>query len=117
MAEIGSAFIGGPKPGVDYSKLGAEMPELRGQLDFIDHALFEASPGVFATLIDLKADSKGHASHLLITKDERAKLLDNLNTDFGTKMDAKVQNWTVSAASVLKGYLLKDFKSSDEPWE
>ncbi|MBZ5702573.1 MAG: hypothetical protein LAN84_12085 [Acidobacteriia bacterium] len=117
MAEIGSAFIGGPKPGVDYSKLAAEMPEIRGQLDFIDHALFEASPWVFATLIDLKADSKGHASHLVITKEERAKLLDNLNTDFGTKMDAKVQNWTVSAASVLKGYLLKDFKSSDEPWE
>lgn len=117
MADIGKAFVGGPKPGVDYSKLAAEMPEIRGQLDFIDHALFEASPGVFATLIDLKADSKGHASHLIITKDERAKLLDDLNTDFGTKMDAKVQNWTVSAASVLKGYLLKDFKSSDEPWE
>ena len=44
MAEIASAFIGGPKPGIDYTKLGAEMPELRGQLDFIDHALFEASP-------------------------------------------------------------------------
>jgi len=117
MAEIGKAFVGGPKSGVDYSKLAAEMPEIRGQLDFIDHALFEASPGVFATLIDLKADSKGHASHLIITKDERAKLIDNLNTDFGTKMDAKVQNWTVNAASVLKGYLLKDFKSSDEPWE
>jgi hypothetical protein len=47
-----------PKPGVDYSKLAAEMPEIRGQLDFIDHALFEASPGVFATLIDLKARLK-----------------------------------------------------------
>jgi hypothetical protein len=117
MAEIGGAFIGGPKPGVDYSKLGAEMPELRGQLDFIDHALFEASPAVFATLIDLKADSKGHASHLIVTKEERAKLVDNLNTAFGTKLDAKDQNWSVSAASVLKAYLLKDFKSSDEPWE
>jgi len=117
MAEIGGAFIGGPKPGVDYSKLGAEMPELRGQLDFIDHALFEASPAIFATLIDLKADSKGHASHLIVTKEERAKLVDNLNTAFGTKLDAKDQNWSVSAASVLKAYLLKDFKSSDEPWE
>ena len=117
MAEIGSAFIGGPKPGVDYGKLGAEMPEIRGQMDFIDHALFEASPSVFATLIDLKEDSKGHASHLIITKEERAKLVDTINTDFGTKMDAKIQNWNVSAASVLKAYLLKDFKCSDEPWE
>ena len=117
MAEIARAFIGGPKPGVDYGKLGAEVPEIRAQMDFIDHALFEAAPSVFATLIDLKEDSKGHTSHLIITKEERAKLLDNLNTDFGTKMDAKVQNWSVSAASVLKGYLLKDFESSDEPWE
>jgi hypothetical protein len=117
MTEIGSDFIGGPRPGVDYGKLAAEMPQIRGQLDYIDHALFEVSPGIFATLIDLKEDSKGHASHLIITKEERAKLIDNLNTDFGTKLDAKDQNWTVSAASVLKAYLLKDFKPSDEPWE
>ena len=118
MAEIGNAFIGGQRPGIDYGKLVAEMPQIRGQLDFIDKALFEASPSVFATLIDMKADSKGHASHLIITKRDRAKLIDSLNTDFGPKMDAKDQDWAVSAAKVLKGYLLKeDFKSSDEPWE
>jgi hypothetical protein len=117
MAEIGSTFIGGPKRGVDYDKLAADMPQIRAEMDFIDHALFETSPMVFATLIDLKADSKGHASHLIITKEERAKLIDDLNTDFGEKMDAKDQNYTVSAAKILKGYLLKDFKSSDEPWE
>jgi hypothetical protein len=93
------------------------MPQIRGEMDFIDHALFEASPAVFATLIDLKADSKGHASHLIITKEERAKLIDDLDTDFGPKLDAKDQNYTVSAAKILKGYLLKDFKSSDESWE
>jgi hypothetical protein len=117
MAEIGTDFIGGPKPGVDYGKLGAEMPKIRAGMDFIDHALFEASPSVFATLIDLKEDSKGHASHLNITKEERARLVDTINTDFGAKMDAKIQNWNVSAANVLKAYLLKDFKCSDEPWE
>jgi len=117
MAEIGGDFIAGPKPGVDYGKLGAEMPEIRGKLDFIDHSLFDVSPWVFATLLDMKEDSKGHLSHLNITKEERAKLLDSLNNDFGTKMDAKEQNWSVSAASVLKADLLKDFKCSDEPWE
>jgi hypothetical protein len=117
MAEIGSAFIGGPKPGVDYGKLGAEMPELRGKLDFVDHSLFQTSPLVFATLIDMKENSKGHASHLIITREERSELVKTIDTDFGKKMDAKVQNWTVSAASVLKAYLQKDFKGSDEPWE
>lgn len=52
MRDIASAFIGGPKKGVDYSKLGAEMPQIRAQLDFIDQALFEVAPSVFATLID-----------------------------------------------------------------
>jgi len=117
MIDISSAFIGGPKPGVDYDKLAAEMPQVRAELDYIDHALFEATPLVFATLIDLKPDSKNHASHLIVTKAERAKLIDDLNTDFGSKLDQKDQNFTVSAASVLKAYLLKDFKSSDEPWE
>lgn len=117
IISVSSAFLDGPKPGVDYGKLGAEMPQLRARLEFIDKALFEASPSIFATLIDMKPDSKNHVSHLIITKEERAKLLDDINTDFGSKLDEKEQNWIVSAASVLKGYLLKDFKSSDEPWD
>jgi hypothetical protein len=117
MADTGSTFLSGPKLGVDYGKLRGELPKLRAKLEFIDKALFEASPGVFATLIDTKQDSQHHASHLIITKDERSQLLDRINTDFGSKLDKNEQNWTVSTASVLKKYLLKDFKSSDEPWE
>lgn len=114
---ISSAFIGGPRDGVDYSKLAAEMPKLRGELDFIDQSLFQATPGIFATLIDLKADSKGHTNHLIITKEEKAGLISKLDESFGTKLDQKDQNYTVSAASVLKAYLNKDFKCSDEPWD
>lgn len=117
MREISSDFIGGPKDGVDYSKLAAEMPEIRGNLDFIDQALFEATPSVFATLIDMKEDSKGHASHLIITEEEKAMLISKLDDSFGPKLDQKDQNYTVSAAKVLKDYLNKDFKCSDEPWD
>jgi hypothetical protein len=56
-------------------------------------------------------------SHLIITKAERKKVLDDLNIDFGAKLDQKNQNYTVTAASILKSYLLKDFKSSDDPWD
>jgi hypothetical protein len=83
LSEIGSAFIGGPTPGVDYGKLAAEVPQVRAALDDIDHSLFEAAPLIFATLIDQKADSKNHVSHLIITKAERAKLLSDITTDFG----------------------------------
>jgi len=117
MREIGSAFIGGPKNGVDYSKLGAEMPEIRGNLEFIDQSLFQATPLVFATLIDMKADSKGHASHLIITTEDKARLISKLDDAFGVKLDEKNQNYTVGAAAVLKAYLNKNFKCSDEPWE
>jgi hypothetical protein len=115
-SEIGKTFMAGPVDGVDYQKLGAELPELRGRLEYIDQSIFQAAPAVFASLIDEKEDSHGHASHLIITKAERAALIDHLNTSFGTKLDQKNQNYTVSSASVLRDYLKKDFKCSDEPW-
>ena len=117
MIDISSAFIVDPKPDVDYGKLVAEMPKIRAESDYTDHALFKATPLIFATLIDQKPDSKNHLSHLIITKAERAKLLSDLTGDFGSKLDQKDQNFTVSAASVLKAYLLKDFKCSDDPWD
>lgn len=117
MSEISSAFIGSPKPGVDYDKLAAEMPQIRAKLDYIDQSLFQATPAVFATLIDMKADSKGHANHLIITKEEKADLISELDTAFGKKLEEKDQNYIVSSASVLKGYLNKDFKCADEPWD
>lgn len=117
MMEIGSAFVAGPKPAIDYGAFAAEMPKLRAGLDYVDHALFEMTPLMFGLLIDPTPDSNGHTSHLIITKAERAKLIADLDTLFGSKIDQPDQNYTVSAAKLLKGYLLKDFKASDEPWE
>jgi hypothetical protein len=117
MSDIARTFMSGPVDGVDYGKLGAEMPELRGRLDYLDQSIFQATPAVFATLINEKEDSHGFVSHLIITKAERTALIERLNTSFGIKLDQKNQNYTVSAASVLKAYLQKDFKCSDEPWD
>jgi hypothetical protein len=117
LGEISSAFMSGPKPGVDYAQLSTEIPQIRGQLDYIDKALLEASALVFETLIDMKPDSNNHTSHLLITNAEKAKLLDIIDINFGSKLDQKHQNFVVGAASVLKTGLNKDFKSSDDPWE
>jgi hypothetical protein len=115
LIDINSNFL---KPGVDYDgKLLAELPKIRAELEYVDNAILEVTPLVFATLIDQKPDSQNHASHLIISKAERAELVQSLTNCFGTKIDRKGQNFTVSTASVLKAYLLKDFKSSDEPWE
>jgi len=117
LIDISTALLSGPKPDVDYGKLAAEAPKIRAQLDYIDKALFEATPLVFATLIDPKPDSQNHVSHLIIKKAERAKLINDVNGYFGQKLNQKDQNYTVSTASVLKAYFLKDYKCSDEPWQ
>jgi hypothetical protein len=77
----------------------------------------QSSPLVFGTLIDMKANSKNQADHLIITKAERQGLIDNINTEFGPAIDEKDRDYTVSGAAVIKAYLLKDYKSSDDPLE
>ena len=117
MAKIASEFIGGsPKKNVDYAKYAARMPEISARLESIDKAIFQSSVLFFGLLVDMNADSENHVSHLLITKVERQGLVDKINRTFGNKLDQVDQNYTVSAAWVLRSYLLKDFKSSDEPW-
>jgi hypothetical protein len=117
LIDTSSAFIGGPTEGVDYGKLAADVPKLRAQLDDTDNAVFNATPLIFFSLVDMKEDSQHHASHLVITRAERAQLLSDINTDFGVKLEAKDRSYQVGAAIVLKDGLLKDFKSSDDPWE
>jgi hypothetical protein len=117
LSDICGAFVGGPKPNVDYDTLATDMPKVRAKLDFIDKALFEASPAVFLTLVDMKPDSQGHASHLIITKAERKKLIETIDTAFGSKLDEKGANYGVTSAWILKQGLQKDYKSSDDPWD
>jgi hypothetical protein len=64
----------------------------------------------------MREDAHGHVSHLIITKTERAKLIHEIEREFGDKLKQDSQNYTVSTASVIKSYLEKDYKCSDEPW-
>ena len=103
-----------PKPGVDYTKMAARMPEITAALEYIDESIFQSMVLVFALLIDEKPDSEGHMSHLSITKAQRQTLIDNINYLFGESLDKQNKNWTVSSAALLKSYLLKDYKCIDE---
>lgn len=109
-----STLLAGPKPGVDYGALTANVPKLNAQLEYIDKALFEATPMIFATLIDERPSAQNQMDRLAITKAERDKLVRALDLSFGQKMKAADQNYTVSAASVLRHYLAeKGYKCSD----
>lgn len=116
LIDIASQFMAGQKPGVDYGQLAAEIPKITASLDYLDETLFKAAPVVFASLIDMRADHLGHASHLVITRAERNELIRNIKSSFGAKLNAKDQNYIVSSAWVLLSGLQKTFKSSDDPW-
>jgi hypothetical protein len=117
IIDINSVLLAGPKPGVDYGNLAGVMPEIRAMIDYANESLFKITPLVFMTLIDQKPDSKNHLSHLIITKKEREKLLNDLTESFGNKLEQKNPNYIVGSARVLKTYLSKDYKCSDEPWQ
>lgn len=116
MIEIETQMLSRPKPGVDYGAMAAEMPKLRALLDSIDDSFLQMSALAFASLIDqTRPDKKGHLNRLVITKAEQQDLLMRLQNWFGAKPNQEHQNGIVGAASVLKGYLQKDYKCSDDP--
>lgn len=116
MIAMATAFTRGPKPGVDYGALAAEAPKLTAMIEYIDRSLLQATPLIFATLIDDKPDKEGHMSRLRITRAERDGLVRSLQISFGDKMDQTDQNWIVSSASVLRTYLAKKgYQCSDDP--
>jgi len=116
LVEMATAMATGPKPGVDYGAMIAEAPKLTATLEHIDRSLFQATPMVFAMLIADAPDKQGHMSRLRITRAERDHLVRSLQIDFGNKMERQDQNLMVSAATVLRDYLIKKgYKCSDEP--
>lgn len=68
MIAMASAFVQGPKPGVDYRAMAAEAPKLTAMIEYVDKSVFQATPLIFATLIADKSDSQGHMSRLRITR-------------------------------------------------
>jgi len=111
-----STMLSGPQEGVNYGELLSQMPKMRAELEYIEKTLFEATPLLFSALIDPRPDSQNHMSHLVITREERNRLIKKIDSYFGDKLDKESQNYTVSSASVLKAYLKKGYKCSDEPW-
>jgi hypothetical protein len=117
MVEAAKMLLAGPKEGVDYGKLAGHMPEVTAQAEFVDETIFRISPMVSMLLISHKPDSKNHLSHLSITRQQALELITRLQRGFGTSLDAKEQNWTISSASLLRTMLRdKGYKYADDPW-
>jgi hypothetical protein len=117
LIDINGKFIAGPREGVDYQALAAKVPEIHAELDDARKAMFDAAVLVFTSLINMKPDSQGHVSHLLITKAEKADLLDELEILLKDEPDKGEHDYYISAAMILRGGLQKGHKCADEPWE
>src|SRR5579871_4167367 len=117
MVDTATTFMSRPQPRVDYGKLAAHMAETTPKIEYVDESIFKNAPKKFALVISDEPDSQNHLSHLSITRAQTNALLSTLQRGLGSSMDAKDQNWTVSAASVLRTYLRdKGYKYSDDPW-
>lgn len=114
MRTIAKTLLQGPEPGVNYQAMVARMPEITAMMEYIDESLFKMMPLVFGVLIDMTPDSQGHMSRLAITRAQRRTLIDSIDASFGESLDQEKKNWTVSAAGMLKAYLLKDYTCNDE---
>jgi hypothetical protein len=115
MAQVARVMMSGPKPGIDYGAIAAQMPQLRATLESVDETFIKLSALVFATLIDQSPDKAGHLSRLIITRAQRQELLRTLKADFGSKLDKNGQNSIVASAGVIRDYLeKKGFACSDE---
>ena len=117
LIHISEKFIAGPKEGVDNQALAASAPEIRAEFDDARKALFDAAALGFMSLIDMKADSQGHASHLLITKAEKADLHDQLEIILKDVSEKEDHDYYISAAMILLDDLQKEFNCADEPWD
>jgi hypothetical protein len=116
---VGAAqeLLSGPKPGVDYGKISARVPEISAELEEVDRTTFTIATATFLCLVDAtKVNTEGKVDRLIIDGSERRSLVRQLQASFGTTLNAKDDaDVFVSAAKVLKyGLEGPQWKNSDD---
>jgi hypothetical protein len=74
-------------------------------LDYADRNIVNATPVVFAVLMDPRGGGGAASRQLAITRATREKLVRRIDAAFGKKIAAGDQEWTVGAASILRDAL------------
>jgi hypothetical protein len=117
MNGMSKAMLEGPQPGVNYGAMAARAPELTAHVEEIDKTMFTMAQAMFFGLVDDgRVSSDGNLHHLLLTKRERAAMIQLIDKIFGRSLDDKNATSIVSAAYILKYGLTRPiYKSVDEP--
>jgi len=116
LHDLCTTLLSDQKPGFNYGAVSAKAPDLNAKLAFEDHGIFDITPAIFLSMVDDRPDQSGRLSRLVITAEERKRLIDQLDGSFGETLKQDNQNWTVTSASLLREALAKDtYKSADDP--
>jgi hypothetical protein len=117
MNQMAKAILSGPTPGVNYGEMTARVPELTVEVEQIDKSMFIMSQSLFFGLVDEgRVAADGNLHHLILTKKDRAALVQTIDTAFGQTLDDKNPTYIVSAAWAIKYGLTRPiYKSADEP--
>lgn len=115
---VGAAqeLLSGPKPGVDYGRISARMPEISAEFEQVDRTTFTIATGAFLCLVDAtKVNAQGKLDRLIIDGNERRSLTKQIQSGFGATLQASDDGDSfVSAAKLLQyGLEGQQWKSSD----
>jgi hypothetical protein len=116
MNQMSKVMLSNPKPGVDYGAMAAHAPELTAQIEQIDKNMFTmAQPMFFALVDEQRLGPDGKLYHLLLTKKERADMIQLIDNVWGETLEDKNATSIVSAAWAIKyGLTRPHYKSADE---
>ena len=117
MNQMTKAILSGPVPGVNYGEMTARAPELTATVEQIDKSMFTMAQALFFGLVDEgRVAADGNLHHLILTKKDRAAIIQTIDTAFGQTLDDKNATHVVSAAWAIKFGLTRPiYKSADEP--
>lgn len=116
MNQMAKAMMSGPKPGVDYGAMAAHAPELTAEIEQVDKSMFNMAQAMFFALVDeQRLGPDGKLYHLLLTKKERADMIQLIDRVWGQTLEDKNASSIVSAAWAIKyGLTRPNYKSADQ---
>jgi hypothetical protein len=114
--QMSKAILSGPEPGVNYGAMAAHAPELTAQIEQIDKSMFDMAKAMFFALVDdRRVAADGKLYHLLLSKKQRAAMVQLIDKVFGRSLESKDASSIVSAAWAIKyGLTRPNYKSADE---
>jgi hypothetical protein len=116
MNQMSKMLLAGPEPGVNYGKFTARAPELTAQAEDIDKSIFTMAQAMFFALVDeARVGADGNLHHLILTKKDRASMVQLIDKIFGPTLEDKNASRIVSSAWVIKyGLTRPHYKAADE---